>query len=357
MRLTVLVGILAAGLMAFASTASAQTTPVDALIDAWAASPHASIEDEAFAHWDADGEVPTSCATCHAGLGFRDFLGADGSAAGVVDHPAPIRSLVDCATCHNSVASALTSVTFPSGATIDNLDSSARCMVCHQGRSSTASVDGALDGMDDDTVNGDLGFLNIHYRAAAASLYGTEVKGAYEYAGMTYLGKFRHPEGFDSCAECHDAHSTNVREEQCAACHQNVAVRDIRFSQGDPDGDGDTSEGIRAEITHLHEMLLDEIRTYASEEGNPIAYNSHAYPYFFADPNGDGVSDGEEAIYPNRYLAWTPRMLRAAYNYQFVAKDPGAYAHNPHYALQILYDSIASLAEVTGTDVSSLSRP
>lgn len=357
MRLSFLGGILAAGLMAFAVPASAQTTPVDALIDAWAASPHAAIEDESFAHWDADGEVPTSCATCHAGLGFRDFLGADGSAAGVVDHPAPIRSLVDCATCHNPVASALTSVTFPSGVTIDNLDSSARCMVCHQGRSSAASVDGALDGMEDDTVNSELGFLNIHYRAAAASLYGTEVKGAYEYAGMTYLGKFSHPEGFDSCAECHDAHSTNVREEQCAACHQNVAVRDIRFSQGDPDGDGDTTEGIRAEIVQLHEMLIDEIQTYASEAGNPIAYNSHAYPYFFADTNGDGVSDGEEAIFPNRYLAWTPRLLRAAYNYQFVAKDPGAYAHNPHYALQILHDSIADLADVTGSDVSGLTRP
>ena len=49
--------------------------------------------------------------------------------------------------------------------------------------------------------------------------------------------------------------------------------------------------------------------------------------------NGDGKADKDEAKYPNRYKAWTPRLLRAAYNYQFVTKDPGAFAHNPTYAI------------------------
>ena len=34
-------------------------------------------------------------------------------------------------------------------------------------------------------------------------------------------------------------------------------------------------------------------------------------------------------------------------------KDPGAYAHNPTYILQVLYDSI----EDVGGDVTSLVRP
>lgn len=59
----------------------------------------------------------------------------------------------------------------------------------------------------------------------------------------------------------------------------------------------------------------------------------------------------------NRYQSWTPRLLKAAYNYQFVAKDTGAYSHNPHYAIQLLQDSMTDLGKVVGIDVSGLIRP
>ena len=52
------------------------------------------------------------------------------------------------------------------------------------------------------------------------------------------------------------------------------------------------------------------------------------YPYFFNDNNGNGEADKDEAKFPNRYKSWTPRLMKAAYNYQFVTKDPGAFAHN-----------------------------
>ena len=60
-----------------------------------------------------------------------------------------------------------------------------------------------------------------------------------------------------------------------------------------------------------------------------------------------------EAIYPNRYVTWTPRLLKAAYNYQYATKDPGAFAHNGKYVLQILYDSLVDL----GANVSGMTRP
>ena len=53
------------------------------------------------------------------------------------------------------------------------------------------------------------------------------------------------------------------------------------------------------------------------------------------------------------YNAWTPRLLRAAYNYQYSVKDPGAFAHNPLYVMQFLYDSIKDV----GGDVTGLTRP
>ncbi|NIN99734.1 MAG: hypothetical protein GTO49_33155, partial [Anaerolineae bacterium] len=71
----------------------------------WAESGHADAEAEAFVHWDEDdpAEVPVACARCHSTPGYVDFIGADGSEAGVVDNPAPIGTTVECEACHNDV--------------------------------------------------------------------------------------------------------------------------------------------------------------------------------------------------------------------------------------------------------------
>jgi hypothetical protein len=118
----------------------------------------------------------------------------------------------------------------------------------------------------------------------------------------------------------------------------------------DYDGDGDVLEGIYHEIEGLQAILYQAIQSYAR---TPIAYDEHVYPYFFVDTDGDGEVDPGEAIYSNQYNAWTPRLLRAAYNHQFAAKDPGAYAHNSRYVLQVLYDS---LYDIDG-DTAGIVRP
>jgi hypothetical protein len=40
------------------------------------------------------------------------------------------------------------------------------------------------------------------------------------------------------------------------------------------------------------------------------------------DTNANGVVDPEEAVRENAFTGWTPRLLRAAYNYQWASKDP-----------------------------------
>ena len=97
---------------------------------------------------------------------------------------------------------------------------------------------------------------------------------------------------------------------------------------------------------------------YAKEAGGgPIVYSDAAYPYYFNDLNDNGVADADEAIFPNAYQSWTPRLLKAAYNYQFVGKDTGSFAHNPHYVIQLLIDSISDLAAVAEIDTTGLVRP
>jgi hypothetical protein len=340
--------------------------------EAWASSGHSDETAEAFRHWDEEDpqEVPTSCAKCHAPTGYMDFLGADGSEAGMVDAAQPVSNGITCVACHNDAAAAHTSVVFPSGAEITGLGGEARCMECHQGRASKTQVDDALTKfgvMEDlDTVpaaitEGDrettLGFINVHYFAAAATLYGSQAKGGYEYDGKMYDVKFEHVEGFDSCIGCHDQHSLQVKVDQCAVCHDGVAS--MIASAKDYDGDGDNEEGIAGEITTLQETLLTSIQAYASEvAGTGIVYDVASHPYWFADADGNGEVDTNDEGRNVGYPTWTGRLLKAAYNYQVSLKDPGAFAHGNKYIIQLLFDSIEDLntAVSSPVDMSGMSR-
>ena len=347
---------------AYPTTAfAAEKMPDIPFFEKWSGSPHADAKAEAFRHWDDDGEVPKACAKCHSSDGFRDFVGADGSPEGVVDKGAPITSVITCITCHNEATMVLDTVTFPSGLTIAHNGGSSRCMVCHQGRQAGANVDALAAGLPPDGVSDKLKFLNVHYRAAAATLWGSKAKIGYEYAGIDYQGRTDHWKNLNECVECHDPHSLDVRVEQCARCHETVtdvkSLSSIRWSKPDFDGDGDKREGIAGEIATLHETLMAVMQAYAKKVSKPIVYDAHAYPYFFYDTNANGTVDKGEAVFPNQYKSWTPRLLKAAYNYQFVAKDTGAYAHNPRYVMQLLFDSISDVSATTMTDMTGLVRP
>ena len=340
--------------------------------EAWAASGHSDETAEAFRHWDADDpqEVPANCARCHTPTGYMDYLGEDGSAVGVVDAAQPVSNGITCITCHNESAVALTEVTFPSGVVVSDLGPEARCMVCHQGRASGSSIDEAIatNVLTDtlDTVSTELRFTNIHYFAAAATLYGSVVGGGYEYDGNSYDGKFLHADDINTCIGCHDQHSLEIRLETCQECHTNVASKEdlagIRMngSLEDYNGNGDVTEGISAEITGLQTLLLQSIQAYGKEvAGAPVAYDPATYPYFFNDTNDNGTVDPDEATAEGAaYASWTARLLKAAYNYQLSVKDPGAFAHNAKYVIQLLYDSLADLNTQLSTpvDMSALHR-
>jgi hypothetical protein len=242
---------------------------------------------------------------------------------------------------------------------MSDLGASAVCTVCHQGRASTVAVNAAAGTVEEDSVSADLTFVNSHYAQSAATLFGSAVSGGYEYEGKTYVGPFEHAANLNTCTSCHNPHTLEVAVESCSTCHAGASeFTDIRSSTQDFDGDGDTAEGIAAPIASLHAWLGEAIEHYAREvAGAPVVYASASYPYFFNDLNDNGAVDEGEAIYPNRYQSWTPRLLRAAYNYQFVAKDTAAYTHNPHYALQLLYDSLENLSQQVDIDIASLTRP
>ena len=94
----------------------------------------------------------------------------------------------------------------------------------------------------------------------------------------------------------------------------------------------------------LQDILYSSIQTYANDVvKTPIVYDPATYPYWFvAGPDGKPAKDDKgNAI--NYNGKWTARLLKAAYNYQLSVKDPGAFAHNAKYVVELLYDSIADL--------------
>ena len=325
-----------------------------AAITAWLKGGHADATAEAFTHWDDEGAVPPNCSVCHAGAGFRSFHGLDGSEPGLPEAPIPAGGVVDCETCHNDGLASISELTLPSGVVHPVVGVEAACMTCHQGRAAGATVENATASKPDDTVDAELRFVNPHYATAAASWLGGYGGAGYHYPGKTYSGRFFHARPVASCVSCHNPHSLEVKVETCATCHDAETPEAIRIRKQSYDGSGKLSVGIRSDIAANAQLLMETLVTYTGEvAGTALVFEPH-YPYFFADANGDGVADQVDGSSVN-YAAWTPRSLKAAYNWKLVTADPGIYAHNPHYALELLYDSIEDLAGATDSvDFDSL---
>jgi hypothetical protein len=325
---------------------------------------HADSTAEAFRHWDPDGEVKVSCAKCHTSTGFVDFI-----EDGVVDAPAPLGQTVECAACHSGTNLFVDSstrhddpfthpelepVTFPSGATATFGTASNICMSCHQGRESGVSIDTATPNtvMQTPVEYPSYDFINRHYYAAGAILFGADVTAAYEYAGQNYVGQNLfpgHQGGRDNCLGCHmrrnEDHSFVAAISDCTECHFGITeFEDMGLAFGQINVDWDANgigESFDAEIKGLAATLYAEIQSYANvglPQASPVVYSPAAYPYWFHDTNANGALDPGEDSYGNRYRDFDLELLRAAFNYHS-AQDPCGDMHNYRYVLQSVFDS------------------
>ena len=98
---------------------------------------------------------------------------------------------------------------------------------------------------------------------------------------------------------------------------------------GLPDQLGATAEGLNGEIETLQNRLVAGMKIYAlaTEGVDPIEYVDGRFQ------DGDGEA----------YATWTPRLSKAAYNYQYSTLNQGGYAHNGKYLIQLLLDSMEDL--------------
>ena len=330
-----------------------------------------------FRDWDTAGEVPAGCAKCHSADGLPQFIHNAGTEViskagvqitGVIGQP-PANGF-KCTTCHDGAnfpnRLAVSTVPFPSGVSLTfstekdengNLKpvDANLCIECHQGRESTVTMNNALASFKEaDKPDPAVRFRNVHYFAAGATLFGTDAKGIYEYDGKKYVGRNMHVDGFNTCTDCHDKHALTVKTEACAGCHKVDDPKLIRMSTENYDGSTDPKEPMYQVVETFKKRLYDGIVKYAKDKAQlGIVYDPASYPYYFADKDGDGKADVDDKGAGIAYNAFTPRLVKAAYNYQYSVKDPGGFAHNPKYVLQALYDSIQEI----GGDTSGLVRP
>jgi hypothetical protein len=237
-------------------------------------------------------------------------------------------------------------------ASFDN--ASNMCLVCHQGRASKVQVDAATPNGLHDPDYDSYDFINIHYYAAAATLFGSDVQAGYEYDGNTYRGQNpfvgAHTDdgtglNLVDCVGCHmnsslgrDPPNTNSTAkhtflpavEDCNECHSGNTFPDIA-----PDNNFIVIESLKSE-------LLEAIQAYATTGAlpidSPIYYDNDSYPYWFS---GDETAEPPPTpSFATRYRDFDFNMLTAAYNYVVATKDPAGYIHNGLYIKQLLFDSI-----------------
>jgi hypothetical protein len=332
-------------------------------------------------HFAASGHNSGVCARCHTGDGFRDLIGADGStvdvlnvqygsSAGAATQRTSFNSGFRCNACHNGATvlggGSLNQHKFPSGNVLTLDGKTAICAQCHDGGrpgyeiSQVAAQLAGNAGPDAQLATTANKTVRAHYFPAASTLYGKEAANWAQYAGMNYTGRNDHG-GQNGCVFCHDAHTGDLPADgaaanqiggKCGVCHFNEAgatistlaelqeTRQFGF-EGDIDGNG-AEESLQVEINGLGSTLYQAIQAYAANVSNtPICNPTPTDNKVYVQANTtDACGTGANATAYNKF---TPRLLNAVYNFLMYQQDPGTWAHNPRYTIEVLFDAITDL--------------
>ena len=306
------------------------------------------------ANWGAvDHGYDEGCVRCHTSMGFAEVAPGYGDA--VQTPGGESDGFITCNACHDGVnypSSGNKRMRFTGSVALFDYNgdpltyvdagNSAVCVYCHQGLEDASHV--AADSAAYDASNmafyatspkgNPATFRNMHYLAAGAMLFAEK---GYEYAGASYSQEHIHT--LVGCVGCHMAdepgteevgghtfHMTDGAVESTSfclgTCHPNMTAINFPWN---------ATFDAESDIAYMLSALMNAIIVYDSPDDDPdtaanIKYQSW-YPYF----------------QPNSGQAWDPVAAKAAFNWQFVNKDPGAYAHNRSYALQLLWDSYEDL--------------
>jgi predicted CxxxxCH...CXXCH cytochrome family protein len=316
----------------------------------WAATGHANTTALPWIDYDFKTRVD-GCVRCHTTTGFIAYSTAKVTAAwGTASDKT--KEVLTCVGCHSDVANGVVrSVTpnnpFADEATFTNADvgTSNICMDCHSGRNNGTSIQAKVTSGADFT---NLSYIAPHYLTAGGSLQG---KSGYSFPGRTYAAL-----SDNAHSKAGTANSNNTGSDgPCVGCHMSATAKHTFSPVTDASGtitaitttfcanchtDSSTfNAGVLDAKKVAFTNALAVLKAALADKGIVVTDN---YPYVANKNWGTGQAGAN--------------VMGAAFNYKLFAAEPGAYAHNPAYAKQLIADSIEAVAtggSVTGSDVSA----
>jgi trimeric autotransporter adhesin len=320
----------------------------------WAGSWHGDVngtpwKNSASNNWKASGiagaKVRTlgfasgdnDCQRCHTATGYVLF--ANTSSINPINAAAPkYAEPLTCDGCHNpdfsvrSVTARTGYYNYSSGTTgkllvsypYQNQLTSNICLGCHVGREAGATIQAMAAATAHKNYSTsfwqNVSFVNTHFLTGGGQVFGTT---GYEYPGQTYSDAVGHSQvgaGLDGpCVTCHMPNASHTLDPSaagyvlCNTCHEGAGIVNSSYVSAKT-----------AEFTAALQALANALiqKGFTPNIVGGVLTN----PYFTATNWGNEVSG--------------PGNMGAAFNYNLLANDLGAFAHNPTYAKRLLRDSI-----------------
>ena len=292
-----------------------------------------------------------------------------------------------------------------------DLSNSNVCVACHSGRQIGATVSAAGTGAVPDGINlgitpawssldfRNIGFVNSHYLTAGATVFSVS---GYHFPGQTYenplfehdqigMGNYKGTGNKGPCVTCHMSSPTKHRflpitraegkwspitgiiSSACDSCHPSPRNWSATTLQ-------ELKSGYEAALAALYQQL--RLRGFYFSAHNPYFFTAdydESYIEATASPHcqknlvtknwqTDGTSTFSwnsttnscvSAVSTAGIAATGVNNMGAAFNYNMLEHDPGAFAHNSHYVKRLIYDSIDWLDnnlmdDSTGVTINSL---
>lgn len=309
----------------------------------WSASGHASVTSPPFASMDF--KTRAVCVRCHTTTGFVNYSGAHVTTAWGVAADTT-KEVITCRACHSDVANGVVrdvtpAYPFSSNTGFQNaeLGKSNVCADCHSGRDSGTAYVATVSDLAKAFK------YNSHYLPAAGTLQGAT---GYAFSGRTYT------------ALTDNSHRTvgSAADGPCVGCHMSSPNKHAFSVISSSSVDGKIKQIYTNACATCHTYNTNNTMTADALDSKRVTFNNALEVLRIALAE-KGFNYANATFTFNGVTTWgNKNTYGAAYNYRMFVAEPGAYAHNPEYARQLITDSIDAVynnGTVTGDITSALS--
>ncbi|MBI5639722.1 MAG: hypothetical protein HZA17_04780 [Nitrospirae bacterium] len=334
----------------------------------WAASRHGDkTAAGAWAHYNWSRGDRASCQRCHTTSGIIAYTNSQKNGTTytppLAQNDSWIPEMLQCNGCHSNNKGALRNPGQITETYADNavqqypdISNSNLCLDCHVGRESGGSVSAKAGSWNS------MSFVNSHYLTAGGTLF---ARTGYGFAGRSYanVSFFQHDKiGLTAdrtgtqgpCIACHMAFNVNgekhtflplsVERKDPAEPNKITKVLAIRSALCQVCHEG-AYEITVTEFEEQKTLLHEAMEAFDAQLQQRGYFWAGANPYFFRSAgnttSGNAVrnwlSPGDADLTGN---TTGKNNMGAAFNFNLIEHDPGAFVHNRYYVKRLIYDSI-----------------